>query len=261
MSSFEDIRKMQAQKEVRKLEEEKRAEAEGRENQCRYNKAKERAERARQSFLMAQEAQNNRILHHFSSLIPEILEEFGQLIYGNSIEKKVEVEYTRGFLGLGSSISQIVREISYKSYKVYPQYFDGNKYFVLVRIHSIEEQENSIDIRRPGYYVQLLSQKKQFTEQYLRLKNGIEKANDYSLDAHVYMEYCRVFYGHIIQLQGEPITDAWGIPALDEYGNRRYNRRDDEMFEESPIMDMIKLQRSEIEKALTEIWQARRSKD
>jgi hypothetical protein len=32
------------------------------------------------------------------------------------------------------------------------------------------------------------------------------------------------------------------------------------MFKESPIMDMIKLQRSEIEKALTEIWQARRSK-
>ncbi|MCA2723442.1 MAG: hypothetical protein IM333_12820 [Microcystis sp. M048S1] len=245
MSSFEDLRKMQArqkQEEARKLEERKRAEAERRENQYRYNQAMESAERARQSFSMTQEAQNNRIWHHFSSLIPEILDDFGQLIYGNSIEKKVE--YTRGFLGLGSS--EIVREISHKNYQVKGSYTE----FILSARY----------LNSPGYSVKLLTQNKQFTQQYLRLENGIEKSAQYSDRADFIIEFCKICY---FWTTSERRCSVPWEDALCERSSDNYYVTDvyDTIVHEDHVKDMVKLQRSDIEKALTEIWQARENKD
>jgi hypothetical protein len=252
MSSFEDIRKMQAQKEVRKLEEKKRAEAEGRENQCRYNKAKERAERARQSFLMAQEAQNNRILHHFSSLIPEILEEFGQLIYGSGTKIKKEVEYKRGFLG--TRRSEVTHEIPYKKY-----------HFQKVSDYEFILQEaylNDIGIAHSGdgggYSIELKTQRKEFTESYLRLENGIEKSAECSHWADLSIEYCKIYYYRVIYERMSSFEVESLAPCyIDPFGEYPHKST----VHEYHVKDMVKLQRSDIEKALTEIWQARRSKD
>jgi|688.fasta_scaffold588490_1 hypothetical protein len=243
MSSFEDLRKIQArqqQEEARKLEAKKRLEAESRENQYRYNQARERAERARQSFLLAQEAQNNRIWHHFSSLIPEILDEFGQLIYGTRVEKKVE--YTRGFLGIGSS--EIVREISHKNYQVRQL----GASFILGRGAS------------DGYSVQLLGQEYPFIEQYSRVENGSEKLDFYKLDAVSNIEYCKVYY-HIEKTK-RYYHDELGTHEVDSNWYLNYNLNIYNIYEgievtESHVNYKVKLQRSDIEKALTEIWQAR----
>jgi hypothetical protein len=241
MSSFEDLRKIQArqqQEEARKLEAKKRLEAESRENQYRYNQARERAERARQSFLLAQEAQNNRIWHHFSSLIPEILDEFGQLIYGTRVEKKVE--YTRGFLGIGSS--EIVREISHKNYQVRQL----GASFILGRGAS------------DGYSVQLLGQEYPFIEQYSRVENGSEKLDFYKLDAVSNIEYCKVYY-RTEETKRYSYDYGFGEQeaSRESYLNDQLNTYERIEVTESHVNYKVKLQRSDIEKALTEIWQAR----
>ncbi|GCL59109.1 hypothetical protein [Microcystis aeruginosa] len=249
MSSFEDLRKIQArqqQEEARKLEAKKRLEAESRENQYRYNQARERAERARQSFLLAQEAQNNRILYHFSSLVPEILDEFGQLIYGTRVERKVE--YTRGFLGIGSS--EIVREIPYKNY----HFKKVSDYRFELRAGNL----NDIGIIYSGddgaYSIELKTQRKQFIESYLRLENGIQKSADCSHCADFIIEFCKICYYRItLERMSSVELESLASCYIDPFSEDQYKH----IVHEDRIKDMIKLQRLDIEKALTEIWQAK----
>jgi hypothetical protein len=245
MSSFDEIKKIQAQKQqdaLRQQEEQrreqKRSETESRENRYRYNQVQESLEQARQSFLMAQSSQQKFIGDRFLSLVPEILDEFGKLIFGTDIKKEPGLFWTK-------------RQVICKKYSICQ--LDEGPYFVLTKTGWKSNKFILTDTKVwiNGYCIELMTEYKLFEEQYWQVNNGNKKILTSKLGTHFFVEYCKIYYFSK--------TAELSYNRVDDLGNRYPDPEFPEYVyhtNEYHTKNMINLQKLDIEKALTEVWKA-----